>query len=244
MQATRLLQGQVAEEEGWQVGELEVAQLKVWKDVVTILTSIKTSKPNYGVNPKKVDEQKTIGGPIVKSIVNHCASNFETSFNHFDENINEEQVLKVNNLDMTLKVLDGNEANKAVQALEGSDEVSTAKKVMTANSKRRPRAQRQRCLQCNGMSLVTTIPGFGDLCSFCLQQQKYAASRAEVKAGSPGLTTQVKEMSRRDVRKPEVMRLIVSSRSRRSSIARSQSKSSSRSLKKVARIHIDVAVKT
>ena len=69
---------------------------------------------------------------------------------------------------------------------------------------------------------------------------EYAASRAEVKAGSPGLTpTQGKERSRRDVRKPVVRRLIVSSRSRMSSFAQSQSKSSTRSMKKVARINVD-----
>ena len=246
VQATRLLQveGQVAEEEGLEeVGKLEVSQLKVWKNVVTNLTSNKTSKPKL-VNPKKVntvDEQKTNGGHIGKSIVNHYASNIETSFNQFDENVNEEQALKVKDLDMTLKVLDGNEANKAVQAVVGSETLSTAKKLMNANTKRRSRAgaRRPRCLQCSGLSLVTTIPGLGDLCSFCLQEQKYAASRAEVKAGSPGLArTKVKERSRRDVRKPDVRRLIVSSRM--SSIARSQSKSSAGRMKMKPRHDVDI----
>ena len=129
----------MAEDEGLEVGKLGVSQLKVWKNVVTNLTSNKTLKPKW-VNPKKVNkvaEKNTNEAPMVKSSINYDATSFEVSFNQVLEVVNDGEVLKVNNLDMTLKALDGHEANKALQALEGSDEDYTAKKLMKANSKRR-----------------------------------------------------------------------------------------------------------
>ena len=115
----------MAEDEGLEVGKLGVSQLKVWKNVVTNLTSNKTLKPKW-VNPKKVNkvaEKNTNEAPMVKSSINYDATSFEVSFNQVLEVVNDGEVLKVNNLDMTLKALDGHEANKALQALEGSDEV-------------------------------------------------------------------------------------------------------------------------